>query len=217
MADTLVENVTGTPGGCTRLEVQLIMTDRTLLKGESEPAQLPGYGIVPAQWARDRLAAVREPGTKQTTTISGTAAYDVWLRRLYTAPGEGQLIGMDSIARVFPEGLRRFIQARDTTCRTPYCDAPIRNRDHVVPWHYGGATTEANGAGLCEACNQVKEAPNWTAQPRPGPRHTIEYRTPTGHTYRSTAPPLPGTAARVSTYGSKASLGPFAWNTEVHA
>ncbi|HEY8296309.1 MAG TPA: hypothetical protein VIG41_13280, partial [Micrococcaceae bacterium] len=29
--------------------------------------------------------------------------------------------------------------------------------------------------------------------PRPGPRHTVETRTPTGHTYRSTAPPLPGT------------------------
>lgn len=31
-------------------------------------------------------------------------------------------------------------------------------------------------------------------RPCPGPRHTIDYRTPTGHTYRSTAPPLPGTS-----------------------
>ncbi|MDQ6752497.1 MAG: hypothetical protein M3017_03565, partial [Actinomycetota bacterium] len=47
--------------------------------------------------------------------------------------------------------------------------------------------------GLCERCNQAKEAPGWSSRPRPGPRHTVETRTPTGHTYRSTAPPLPGT------------------------
>jgi hypothetical protein len=55
---------------------------------------------------------------------------------------------------------------------------------------------EARVAGLCEACNHTKENPGWNAVPRPGPRHTIDYRTtPTGHTYHSTAPPLPGTGA----------------------
>jgi hypothetical protein len=66
--------------------------------------------------------------------------------------------------------------------------------DHVIPHHDGGKTTAANGAGLCEACNHTKETPGWKARPRPGPRHTIELTTPTGHTYHSTAPPLPGTA-----------------------
>lgn len=106
---------------------------------------------------------------------------------------------MDSRARLFPAGLRRFLQARDETCRTPYCDAPIRHHDHIIPWHSGGTTTGTNGAGLCEACNHTKETPGWTAKPRSGPigtgwlRHTLEIRTPTGHTYHSTAPPLPGT------------------------
>ncbi|MFC7849189.1 hypothetical protein ACFUTU_12020, partial [Arthrobacter sp. NPDC057388] len=36
-------------------------------------------------------------------------------------------------------------------------------------------------------------------QPKPGPRHTIEITTPTGHTYQSTAPPLPGTTLTRST------------------
>ena len=99
---------------------------------------------------------------------------------------------MDSRVRLFPPGLRRFIQTRDDTCRTPYCDAPIRHLDHVLPWHNGGTTTRTNGAGLCEACNHTKEIPGWNAQPRPGPRHTIQLTTPTGHTYQSTAPPLPG-------------------------
>ncbi|MHA7223710.1 HNH endonuclease, partial [Arthrobacter sp. RHLT1-20] len=53
---------------------------------------------------------------------------------------------------------------------------------------------------LCEACNHTKENPGWTSRPRPGldaashHRHTIELTTPTGHTYHSTAPPLPGTS-----------------------
>ena len=92
-------------------------------------------------------------------------AYTVWLRRLYTHPGTGELIAMDSRARIFPPGLRRFIQARDDTCRTPWCDAPIRHLDHIIPWHHGGQTSQANGAGLCEACNHTKETPGWTARP----------------------------------------------------
>jgi len=220
MADALVERVTGIPGGITGIEVQLVMTDRTLLAGDTEPARLAGYGVVPAGWARKLVAAKGD--IPELTT---------WVRRLYTAPGTGELIGMDSRARFFPAGLRRFIEARDTTCRTPYCDAPIRHLDHIVPWHSGGATTAANGAGLCEACNHTKETPGWTARPvdrtesviRAGPRiraatltraqpadgpganqggkpgdkfqvglHTLELTTPTGHTYTSTAPPLPG-------------------------
>jgi hypothetical protein len=55
MADTLVEQVTGTPGGISGIDVQLVMTDRTLFQGDSEPARLQGYGIVPAQWARTLL------------------------------------------------------------------------------------------------------------------------------------------------------------------
>ena len=189
MTDTLVERTTGTPGGITGIELHLVMTDRTLLQGDSEPARLPGYGIVPAAWARDLLTR----GAAGDTDTDGDKAFNVWLRRLYTAPGTGELTSMDSRARLFPPGLRRLIQARDDTCRTPYCDAPIRHFDHIIPWHRGGPTTQANGAGLCEACNHTKETPGWTVQPRPGPRHTIEIQTPTGHTYHSTAPPLPGT------------------------
>ena len=184
MADALVERTTGTPGGITGVEIQLVMTDRTLFQGDSEPARLPGYGIVPAGWARELLNNASQ-GTDQ--------ALSVWLRRLYTAPGTGDLVALDSRARIFPPGLGRFIQVRDNTCRTPYCDAPIRHLDHIVPWHRGGPTTHDNGAGLCEACNHTKETPGWTVKPRRGPRHTLEVTTPTGHSYHSTAPPLPGT------------------------
>ena len=235
MADTLVERTTGTPGGISGIELQLIITDRTLLQADAEPARLPGYGTVPAPWATNppdhrhrprnhqhqphrhnprNHRRHRQPGTAPPGTDPGQAAFNLWVRRLYTHPRTGELIGMDSRARTFPGGLRRFIQTRDDTCRTPYCDAPIRHLDHIIPWHDGGPTTATNGAGLCEACNHTKETPGWTARPTtapetaPGPppghtpaggtRHTIELSTPTGHTYHSTAPPLPGTPLRAT-------------------
>jgi 5-methylcytosine-specific restriction endonuclease McrA len=206
-ADTLVERTTGTPGGIAGIELNLVMTDRTLLQGDTEPARIPGYGIIPGAWARELIAQAQgqgEPGRAQPAAHDSAAGdsakslkdLKIWLRRLYTAPGTGDLIAMDSRRRLFPPPLRRFIQTRDETCRTPYCDAPIRHHDHIIPWHENGPTSLANGAGLCEACNHTKELPGWKAQPRPGPRHTIEITTPTGHTYHSTAPPLPGTGQR---------------------
>ncbi|WP_353713217.1 DUF222 domain-containing protein [Arthrobacter sp. K5] len=196
-ADTLVEWTTGTPGGITGIEINLVMTDHTLLQGDSEPARIPGYGTVPADFARNLITQGRgEQGSVQPAADGSTAGLKelkTWIRRLYTAPGTGDLVAMDSRRRLFPPKLRRFIQVRDDTCRTPYCDAPIRHHDHIIPWHNDGPTTLANGAGLCEACNHTKELPGWKTQPRPGPRHTIELTTPTGHTYHSTAPPLPGT------------------------
>ena len=160
------------------------MTDRALLQGDSEPARLKGYGIVPAGWARE---LVKNEAPSQTG--NDHAHFDVWIRRLFTAPGTGELLAMDSRARLFPKGLRRFIETRDETCRTPFCDAPIRHYDHVIAWHAGGQTSADNGVGLCEACNHTKENPGWTVrQSSPA----LEVTTPTGHRYTSKAPPLPG-------------------------
>ena len=193
MADTLVERVTGTRAGFTGINLDLVMTDRTLFQGDSEPARLQGYGIVPAEWARTLIGAEETHGRAGTNAATGQGQdFAVWVRRLYTAPGSGELLAMDSKARLFPHRHRRFIQTRDHTCRTPYCDAPIRHIDHIVPWHSGGTTTLDNAAGLCEACNHTKENPGWNATPLPADTHTLHISTPTGHTYHSKAPPLPG-------------------------
>ncbi|NWL35685.1 HNH endonuclease, partial [Paenarthrobacter nitroguajacolicus] len=137
MADTLVERVTGTPGGISGINLDLVMTDRTLFQGDSEPARLKGYGIVPAEWGREIVGSGRT-GKDHAGTLD--AEFSVWLRRLYTAPATGELLSMDSKARLFPTRLRRFIETRDDTCRMPYCDAPIRHIDHVLPWRSGGKT-----------------------------------------------------------------------------
>ncbi|HET7735097.1 MAG TPA: HNH endonuclease signature motif containing protein, partial [Nocardioidaceae bacterium] len=122
---------------------------------------------------------------------------DLRLRRLFTHPETGELVAMDARSRRYPNAIRELIELRDQTCRTPWCDAPIRHTDHATPAAQGGPTDTGNGQGTCERCNYDKQAPGWTARPtdasRPG-RHAIQTTTPTGHTYVSRPPPLPGVA-----------------------
>jgi hypothetical protein len=177
MADRLVERVTGrAEPHAVPLSIELVMTDTALLAGGDAPAHLEGYGPIPAGVARN-LATM---GSRERT----------WLRRLYTSPTTGELVAMDAATYRFPRRLARLIRLRDQWCRTPWCGAPIRHVDHSEPHAGGGKTTAPNGQGLCEACNHHKQAIGWRALPRPGPGHVVETTTPTGHTYRSHAPPL---------------------------
>lgn len=181
MADTLVERVTGRCATVpTPIAVNLVLSDETLLGGGNAPADVCGYGPIPAAVARSMVAQAATDDRSRAT-----------LRRLYTHPQAGALVAMESRARLFPRALAAFIGLRDQRCRTPYCDAPIRHRDHAQPWADGGPTAADNGLGLCERCNYVKENAGWTvsAGVDENHTHTALFTTPTGKTYRSTAPP----------------------------
>jgi hypothetical protein len=158
-------------GGSVEVTVEVVVPD-TVLTGQGDDAcHVADHGPVPADLARE-LAADAE-----------------WLRRLYAEPATGSLVEMDSTQRRFPGGLRHFLRLRDRTCRIPWCDAPVRDADHVEDAARGGPTSADNGQGLCEGHNIAKEAHGWQARPRPGPRHTVTTTTPSGHSYDSTAPP----------------------------
>lgn len=187
MADTVVERVTGRPADApVPVAVNLVMADTTLAGDDDEPGWLDGYGPVPAGFACKIIGDAAADETVKAT-----------LRRLYRHPGSGQLVAMESRSRIFPKGLATFIGLRDQTCRTPYCDAPIRHRDHARPHRASGRTNALNGLGECEACNYAKEAPGWRVRTteRDG-RHRADFTTPTGAVYRSIAPPLPGPPIR---------------------
>ncbi|HEX5967753.1 MAG TPA: DUF222 domain-containing protein [Intrasporangium sp.] len=147
----------------------------------------------------------------------GPGVARVWLRRLYTHPGTGTLVAMESTRRLFPAGLRRYLVARDGVCRTPWCDAPVRHADHVRPHALGGPTSADNGQGLCVACNLTKDLPGWASRlVDPGPTagssnpHTVQLTTPTGHAYVSTAPPLlPGLIEPAASSRLEMSLSPL--------
>jgi hypothetical protein len=181
MADTLVERVTGRAAEVPApIAVNLVLTDETLLGGDRTPADMCGYGPIPAAVARAMVARAADDRRSRAT-----------LRRLYAHPRSGALVSMESRARRFPRGLATFIELRDQRCRTPYCDAPIRHRDHAQPWAEGGDTTAINGLGSCESCNYAKEADGWRVSTSVDENHThtAEFTTPTGKRYRSGAPP----------------------------
>lgn len=173
MADRLVELATGQESAAdVPLEIQLLISDASLLDGGSDPGWLHGHGPIPAE-------AVRR--------VAGHTAGEVFLRRLYTAPETGELVAMDSRSREFTGELRKMILLRDDVCRTPWCDAPIRHADHAVPRARGGPTSYANGSGLCERCNYVKEAAGWRHEADP---RRLTVTTPTGRSYSADTPAM---------------------------
>jgi hypothetical protein len=177
MADLFVERLTGqATAAAVPAEIQLVMTPQALLGTSERPARI-GDAVVPAQTARELAAGTDAPR---------------WLRRVLTDPVTGIVTDLEARRRrFFGSGEAREIAVRDQACRHPGCDSPIGHRDHVQRVVDGGPTTTGNGQGLCEAHNLVKEMPGWSARvvdPRPG-HHTVETTTPTGHTYRSQAPP----------------------------
>lgn len=175
-ASTRGSEQTATTRGSRSVELSLVMSQDALLGTADDEARLAGFGPVPAELAREIVANALGRGD------------EVWLRRLYASPTTGELVAMDSRARLFPAGLARFIRLRDQVCRTPWCDAPIRHVDHVRRHAAGGRTSAGNGQGLCEACNHAKEAPRWRA--RPGPGGTVTTTTPTGHSITTRPPPV---------------------------
>ena len=166
------------------------MTDRTLFDGDNEPAILIGHGPIPAP-------------SPDTSSAPPTPTLKAWIRRLYTDPDTGHLINGDAKRRDFSHAARQFLLARDHTCRTPWCDAPIRHTDHITAHSQGGPTTISNGQGACEACNYTKEAPGWSATTEPD-GITITLTTPTGHTDQQ---PTTGTTT-IPTLGNRENRHP---------
>ena len=139
------------------LEVGVIVTDRALFRPDSgDVAHLEGYGAVPAEAVRAQLrGALKAPGEDEDDPYGEDGdAVRVMFRRLYTHPTTGELVAMDATSRAFPPAMRRFLRWRDTSCRGPYCNAAIRQNDHIVPVSRGGTTSLDNGQGLCAHCNQ---------------------------------------------------------------
>ncbi|MDA2891033.1 DUF222 domain-containing protein [Mycolicibacterium sp. BiH015] len=184
MTDTAYARVTGRSAAQpVDVTLNLVLADTTLFGRDDSPGFVTGYGPVPTAVARHLLGDA-------VTDKDATAT----LRRLYRHPRSGQLVAMESRARIFPKGLAAFIGLRDQTCRTPYCNAAIRHTDHATPDRDYGTTSALNGLGLCEACNYAKEAPGWQVHTRDdNGTHTAEFHTPTHAVYHSIAPPPPGT------------------------
>ncbi|WP_422117291.1 HNH endonuclease signature motif containing protein [Brachybacterium sp. UNK5269] len=195
MADLFADALIGRGDGIdpSTLEVGVIITDRSLLvAGHADAATVEGLGPVPYEHIREEM--------RRALAAEGDDDLAVTLRRLYIDPDDGQLVGVESRARAFPPALSRFLRLSHQTCRAPYCDAAIRQNDHIVPWSQGGATSLLNGNGLCSADNQKEESGESARVivDEDGVRRTVEWTSRYGQTARRRAvnfDPL-GTARR---------------------
>jgi hypothetical protein len=161
-------------GSCPGMTTQVMVTVPilTLLGLDDTPADLEGYGPIPAQVAR-RLA-----GDAPSFT------------RLLTDPVSGAVLAMDRRQYRPTKAQRRFLRGRDRRCRFPGCRRSVRacDLDHTLAWHRGGRTDVDNLAYLCPLHHALKTAGLWTVtQPKPG---TVVWTSPAGRTYTDYPEPL---------------------------
>lgn len=173
------------------------MTADTLLGFSDRPAKLDGYGPIPAELARAFAAGDAADRRADSITSRSWRRAKVRLTRLLVDPIDGVPVGMDARRRDFTGVLRELVLHRDPQCAQPFCSAPSRHADHVVPYAAGGSTELDNAQGLCASGNYAKEIPGWRTERR---RNGTVVTTPTGHRYLTERTPplgLPPTALRV--------------------
>lgn len=214
MADALVDAVLRPEEGAppVTLEVGVIITDRALFSPEAgDVAHLEGYGAVPAEAVREQLLACTTPPAEGERDPFGPdgEAVRVTLRRLYAHPTADELVAMDAASRPFPPAMRRFLSRRDTTCRGPFCNAQIRQYDHIVPVSRGGPTSLDNGQGLCAHCNKKEQlAAQVERVENPAlPGHRVRWTGHSGATRETGPTPLRGPSGRSGSSGRGGASG----------
>ncbi|WP_084628266.1 DUF222 domain-containing protein [Amycolatopsis nigrescens] len=153
-----------------RADVHLYVDLTTLAGLNDDPAEVAGYGPIPA-WLAKEIAFAR---------------HSTW-RRVVTDPVTGLPVDVGRNCYHPPPDLSRFIRVRDRECREPGCHrlAQADEIDRNGPWAHGGGTNELSLAGYCKRHHELKDLPYWT--------HTIDdagvltITTPAGATY--TSPP----------------------------
>lgn len=142
-----------------RIEVTVDLATLTGLA--DNPAELAGYGPIPASLAR-RLAADGE-----------------W-HRLVTDPASGALLDYGRTTYSPPAALVDFLLARDRTCRFPGCGLPgVRcDIDHGKAWDDGGTTCAENCGMLCRRHHRLKTHTGWSMERDPD--GGVTWTSPTG-------------------------------------
>ena len=150
-----------------RTEVMVLINADTLAGLDESPAELNGYGPLSPEAGRQMFAQA----------LSWTP--------LVQDPATGEVLGVGRRRRI-PAGLKRWLQARDGTCRFPGCGVNVQSSqiDHTRPWAHGGNTEHSNLEHLCPKHHRFKTLGHWKArQPEAG---TIEWTSPLGRSYRTT-------------------------------
>ncbi len=139
-----------------RALVQVTIPLSTLLALADHPAELAGYGPIPAAMARE---LVRD--------LSRSAIWRCAVTDDHPGRPHGTLValGRSTFSTAYTPGraTRDFVTTRDGTCRFPGCRQPATRTttdlDHRVPWRpsgAGGATCDCNLQTLCGNHHRLK-------------------------------------------------------------
>lgn len=167
-----------------RAEVSLVVPALTVMGRSAEPGMLEGGCPIDPETAR---------------AIAGTAT---GFTRILTHPETGVVLSFGKDRYAVPPELKRYLRARDETCRFVGCGRRARfcDIDHTVPWVGTGQTSHDNLAHLCRSHHKVKDAGWSVVQARYG-SGTLDWKTPLGRTYSTEAAmPLGGTAGAQSVW-----------------
>lgn len=159
-----------------RVHIHVTVPLDTLAGAGDEPAELAGFGPIPAEDAR---ALAFDPGS-------------VW-DRLVTDPVTGKVLDHGTQRYRPPADLSRLVRSRYGCCAHPGCRTPAHrcDIDHVVPFDPGrgtGPTSAGNTSPLCRSHHRLKHTPGWHVEMRPN--GTLVWTTPSGHTYEAEPSPV---------------------------
>ena len=163
------------PGG-QRVAVNVTMAATTLLGLDELPAEIAGFGPVPA-------------------AVGRSLAQDATWRRIFTDPLTGSFLARDR--RVYRPGadLSATVAARDVTCTFPGCRQPAWRAevDHIVPFNSRRAaadqTVEDNLHMLCKHHHQAKTRKLWNVSRDKATGNTL-WTSPLGITYSRSPIPV---------------------------
>jgi hypothetical protein len=149
--------------------VQYVIDLPSLLGLADNPAELVGYGPIPAALVRDRAAEAD------------------W-RRMVVDAVTGHLLDYGTVIYRPPAQLADYVIARNRRCRFPGCNtaATVCDIDHNIPAPRGD-TSAANCCCLCRRHHRLKTFAGWTVELQPD--GSCQWTSPCGRQFVSDPPP----------------------------
>ena len=170
-AERLLGNSGHSSGSGPSLKADVLVTVPVFsaLGVTEEPAELDGYGPIPASMARKLVA-------------DGAGSF----YRVLVDPRDGAPLEIGRTSYRLPESLKRWLRMRDGKCTFPGCSNPSQDNeaDHLTAWEHGGSTGISNLGQLCPKHHRLKHRTGWT----PGPATKDEppaWISPTGRKYNA--------------------------------
>jgi hypothetical protein len=143
-----------------------------LLGLTDEPANLDGYGPIPASMAR------------KLVTDGASSFY-----RVLVDPRDGAPLEIGRTSYRLTKAMKKALQLRDGKCTFPGCNnhSLDNDTDHLTAWHHGGTTGISNLAQLCPKHHRLKHNSPW--EPTPATHNEPPgWTSPTGRHYKPEQP-----------------------------